>query len=58
MEITIEIKVHNIQKIATDFNGSNSSFLQIFYNFLSFSLVRFYGLAYAKTDRFGFVLTF
>ena len=58
IEITIELKIHNIQKIADDFKVSNSSFLQIVYNCLSFSLVRFYGLVYTKTGPFGFVMTF
>ena len=41
VEIRIQLKIHNIQIIANDFNGSNSLFSQIVSNFLSFPLVRF-----------------
>ena len=46
VDITIELKVHNIQIITIDFNGINNLFSRIVCNFLSFSasLVRFYGL--------------
>ena len=40
VEIRFKLKIHNIQIIANDFNGSNSLFSQIVSNFLSFSLVR------------------
>ena len=58
LEVRIQSKIHNIQLIANDFNGSISLLLQIVCNFWSFSLVRFYSLVYPKTVLFGFEITF